>query len=45
MKLKNISGKDINVNGKLMPKEAIFEEIKSNEVKNLLLHKYLEEVK
>ena len=44
MKLKNISEKEINVNGQLRIPDTIFESDESNEIKNLIKNKYLEEI-
>lgn len=46
MKLKNIFGKKINVNGKPREADEVFEEKgNASEVNNLIAHGYLEEVK
>lgn len=45
MKLKNVSGKEINVNAKLRKLDEEFEEEKSQEIKNLISQGYIIEIK
>ena len=45
MQVKNISGKEINVAGQLVPKDEIFNCNDCSEIRNLIREKYLEEVK
>ena len=44
MKLKNIFGKEINVNNQPIAIDMVFEEEETQEIKNLIKHKYLEQV-
>lgn len=46
MKIKNICGREINVEGKKFPKDAEMEvKKKTTEIKNLIKQKYVEEIK